>query len=327
MRQWLRKNSGLLWQAGVVIGFGLLLFLIVTNTITNIKRAGLASGFDFLGSTAGFDVGFHIIDYDETDTYGRAFWVGVTNTLLVSSLGIIFASLIGFMVGMARTAHNWMLSRLAGAYVEVVRNIPLLLQLFFWYFAVLRNLPSPQESIAFKDAVFINIRGLYFPRLVDLWQWKWELPVLDGFNFSGGIHVVPELSALVVALSVYTAAFIAEVVRGGLLAVSKGQHEAAEALGLNRLQILRYITLPQAMRVIIPPLANQYLNLTKNSTLAAAIAFPDLVHVFAGTALLQTGQAVEIMCLTMGFYLAASLTIAVIMNLFNKRFMRYGLTR
>jgi general L-amino acid transport system permease protein len=349
---------------------------LVHNVATNLERQGIASGFGFFQRVAGFDIIQHLIPYDEQSTYGRAFVVALLNTLLVATLGVLGATLLGFLLGVARLSPNWLVSRLALVYVEALRNVPLLLQLFFWYFAVLRNLPSARDSLSAFDIVFLNIRGLYVPKPqlaagAGLWlglcaatvvlaaalvAWgrrrarqtgqllpagrvalalvvllpvglyyatgrplSWELPALTGFNFSGGLSLLPELVALVVALTTYTAAFIAEIVRAGILAVPRGQFEAALALGLTRSQTLRLVVVPQAMRVIVPPLTSQYLNLTKNSSLAAAIAYPDLVLVFAGTVLMQTGQAVEVIAITMGVYLFLSLAISLAMNLYNRR--------
>ena len=362
-------------QALVLIGVVLLGIYLVDNTLANMKARGIASGFEFLGRTAGFSIATHLIDYEEANTYGRAFLVGLLNTLLVSVVGIVFATVLGFTIGVARLSNNWLISRLATLYIEIIRNVPLLLQLFFWYFAVLRNLPSPKASIDFYGVVFLNKRGLFTPNpvfgpeivwsgisllvaigfIVCLAYWSrrrrdrrghslpvttisiviltgvpvmslwftdfpiiWELPVLKGFNFRGGTTIIPELVALTLALSLYTASFIAEVVRAGILSVNRGQSEAAYALGLHRTLTLRLVVIPQALRVIIPPLTNQYLNLTKNSSLAAAIAYPDLVLVFAGTTLMQTGQAVEIIAITMSVYLTLSLAIAAGMNLYNR---------
>ncbi len=370
------KLRALFFQALILAGTLLLAGFIVGNTLDNLERRGITSGFGFLSSTAGFGIIQSLIDYSEESSYGRAFLVGLFNTLLVSGLGILLATALGFLIGVARLSSNWLISRLAAVYIEVFRNIPLLLQLFFWYFAVLRTLPSPRASFALGDAVFLNIRGLYLPRLVPeaafwwipaalllaavgvllLARWArrrreqtgaafhtayvslglllglpllatavtgfpfaWEYPVLKGFNFRGGLVLIPELVALLMALSVYTAAFIAEIVRAGILSVSHGQTEAAYALGLRPSQTLRLVVIPQAMRVIIPPLTNQYLNLTKNSSLAAAIAYPDLVSVFAGTVLNQTGQAIEVIAITMGVYLTISLLIALGMNWYNRR--------
>lgn len=349
---------------------------VVNNVAENLRRQNIASGFDFLDRTAGFDVSQSLIEYSNISTYGRAFWVGLLNTLLAATLGIVAATLIGFVVGIARLSSNWLIARLATAYVEVVRNIPLLLQLFFWYFAVLKGLPSPRQSYALPGGAHFNVRGLYLPAPVlqpgfeavaialaagllvaaVLWWWSrrrqaltgqrlpvfwtalltvvalplaafvaagsplgFEYPELQGFNFQGGIPVLPELIALLLGLSIYTASFIAEIVRAGILGVPKGQTEAAEALGLSRGQTLRLVVIPLALRIIIPPLTSQYLNLTKNSSLAVAIGYPDFVSVFAGTVLNQTGQAVEIILITMGVYLTLSLVTSLFMNWFNRR--------
>ena len=346
------------------------------NTVENMAKQGIASGFNFLGTTAGFNVTSSLIEYDSTSTYGRAFWVGLLNTLMVSGVSIFFATILGFIIGIARLSNNWLIAKIATVYIEVLRNIPLLLQIFFWYFAVLRPLPSPRESIEMFNAIFINNRGLYLPSpnfedgsmwilmafiaaivaIVFTARWSkkrhdeegkefplfstsigllvglpflallgtgfpvtWGVPSLQGFNFQGGMVIIPEFVALAIALSTYTAAFIAEVVRAGIQSVSTGQTEAASALGLKSGQVLRFVTIPQALRVIIPPLTNQYLNLAKNSSLAAAIAYPDLVLVFAGTVLMQTGQAVEIIFITMAMYLLMSLVISLFMNWYNKR--------
>ena len=350
---------------------------LVNNTLENLERQGIASGFGFLETTAGFSISMSLIEYSEESSYGRAFLVGLLNTLLVSVVGVFIATIIGFIIGIARLSHNWLISKLAAAYIEILRNIPLLLQLFFWYFAVLRVLPSPKQSkLNLFDAFFLNIRGLHVPKpifepgfdwvwialliaivaVVVLARWarkrqektgeqfpvffaslgilvglpllaaiatgfpiSWDLPVLKGFNFRGGIVLIPELVALLVALALYTAAFIAEIVRAGIMAVSHGQTEAAYAMGLRPGPTLRLVVIPQALRVIIPPLTSQYLNLTKNSSLAAAIAYPDIVLVFAGTVLMQTGQAVEIIVITMACYLAISLIISSFMNWYNKK--------
>ncbi len=353
-----------------------LLAFVADNMIANLARRGIRTGLAFLNEQAGFGILFSLIPYSEASTYGRAFLVGLLNTLLVSALGIVAATIIGFVVGLARLAPNWLVSRLAGAYVETIRNVPLLLQIFFWYFAVLRALPLPRQSVSFLGVAFLNNRGLYLPApthsqggvwvglaavagaglvalavraarrrrtrgetgapalaagwgaalaLIVAVAWTvgfaagWMRPHLAGFNFRGGAVLIPEFVAMFVALSIYTAAYIAEVVRAGVLAVSRGQTEAAMALGLTRGQTLRLVVVPQAMRVIVPPLTNQYLNLTKNSSLAAAIAYPELVSVFAGTVLNQTGQAVVVIGITMAVYLAISLAIALAMNLYNRR--------
>jgi general L-amino acid transport system permease protein len=355
------------------VAFGLYVF---QNTQTNLQRLGIASGFDFLSSPSGFGIIQTLIPYSATSTYGRVFWVGLLNTLLVSALGIILATLLGFVIGVARLSKNWLIAKLALVYIEIFRNIPLLLQIFFWYFAVLRAVPSPRQSLSLGDVFFLNIRGLYLPApqfqpgfggvlaapvvaivlVIALSRWArqrqlatgqpfpvlrtslalllglplatfwlmgsplhWEYPELRGFNFQGGLVVIPEMASLLLALTIYTAAFIAEIVRAGIQAVSHGQTEASFSLGLNSRLTLRLIILPQALRVIIPPLTNQYLNLTKNSSLAAAIGYPDLVAAFAGTTLNQTGQAIECIAITMAVYLTISLLISLIMNWYNRR--------
>jgi len=357
-----------------VVGF--LVYGATRNAIDNLARAQIASGFGFWNTTAGFDISQTLIEYSARgSTYGRAFWVGLLNTLLVAGLGIIFATILGFIVGISRLSSNWLLSKVAGGYVETIRNLPLLLQLLFWYNAVLKALPDIRESIVVGGA-FLNNRGLFLPEPVFksgfgavaivglvgiagsiafyLWARKrqertgqqapvfwvavalvlglplavfalagfplgFDFPKAGRFNIVGGVEVLPEFAALLFGLSVYTAAFIAEVVRAGILAVSRGQSEAAYSLGLRPGPTLRLIVVPQAMRVIIPPLTSQYLNLTKNSSLAVAIGYPDLVQVFTGTVLNQTGQAVEVVAITMLVYLVISLTTSLLMNIYNSR--------
>ena len=369
-----RKNRAVVYQAVTIVAVIAAIAFLSQNAIENMARLKIASGFGFWSTEAGFDITMSLIAYDEASSYGRAFVVGLLNTVLVSAIGIAFATVFGFTIGIARLSGNWLIARLAAAYIETLRNIPLLLQLFFWYFAVLRALPSPRRSWDLADAIFLNNRGLYLPApdigptagwlifavvlvafvaavsafrarkeprafgmsllvalglpavgmLVLLVLPAWEAPALKGFNFRGGIVLIPELVALVLALSIYTAAFIAENVRSGIQAVSVGQVEAARSLGLSRGQTLRSVVVPQALRVIIPPLTNQYLNLTKNSSLAAAIAYPDLVSVFAGTVLNQTGQAVEVIAITMAVYLFISVSISILMNLYNRWVTRTG---
>ncbi|TGN41339.1 amino acid ABC transporter permease [Marinobacter confluentis] len=348
---------------------------LVDNTLSNMESRGISTGFGFLNETAGFGIIMSLVPYDATMTYGRTFFVGLMNTLLVSAMGIVAATIIGFIIGVARLSSNWLVAKLALVYIEVIRNIPLLLQIFFWYFAVLGSLPSPRQSVEVGGSFFLNNRGLYLPEpitqdgfglvwgalivaivaVVGLRTWakrrqlatgqifptfkvgfailvilpvlayltagaplEWDLPALKGFNFGGGITIIPELAALWIALSLYTASFIAEIVRSGILSVSKGQTEAAKALGLPNGLTLRLVVIPQAMRVIIPPLTSQYLNLAKNSSLATAIGYPDLVAVFMGTTLNQTGQAVEVVAITMAVYLTISLTISLFMNIYNR---------
>ena len=356
-----------------VVGFGMYIF---GNTAANLEKQGIATGFRFMGTTAGFGIITHLIDYTEASSYGRAFAVGFLNTMLVAFTGIIAATIIGVFIGIARLSHNWLISRLAMVYIELFRNIPLLLQIFFWYFAVLRALPAPKNSVNFMDGVFINNRGIYLPSaiyeegfslvlgalfiaivaVIFMARWahkrqdatgqpfhtfyvaiailvglpllaltvtgfplSWEIPALKGFNFKGGTVIIPEFVALWLSLSVYTASFIAEIVRAGIQAVSHGQTEASHALGLTAGPTLRLVILPQALRVIIPPLSSQFLNLTKNSSLATAIAYPEMVSVFTGTVLNQTGQAVEIISMTMAVYLSISLGISAFMNWYNAR--------
>jgi general L-amino acid transport system permease protein len=373
-----RSVQGVFYQLITLGLVALGIYYIVTNTARNMLERGLASGFHFLGVESQFDIGMTLIEYSPTSTYFDSFIVGLLNTLLVAGIGILFATIIGFTVGIMRLSSNWLIAKIAEAYVEILRNIPLLLQIFFWYFAVLRALPKPKQSLELYDSFFLNNRGLFIPDtvfgegssiifyllwltiIISIGMFIWakrrqdrtgerfpafyvstalilgtffislaatgfpvsfEYPELKGFNFKGGVKLIPELVALTFALAMYTASFIAEVVRGGIMAVSKGQTEAAKSVGLKQNLILRLIIIPQALRIIVPPLTNQYLNLTKNSSLAAAIAYPDLVLVFAGTALMQTGQAIEIIGMVMGVYLFLSLFTSLIMNLFN-RFMK-----
>ena len=305
------RLRAILFQALVIVGVVALFAMLFSNTLDNLSRRGIQTGFGFLDHQAGFAILSSLIPYSETSSYGRAFLVGLLNTLLVSGLAIVVSTILGFIIGIARLAPNWLVARLAGVYVETIRNVPLLLQIFFWYFAVLRSLPLPRQSISLFGVAFLNNRGLYLPSFD-------SVPHLAGLNFQGGFVLIPEFVALLAALSIYTAAYIAEVVRAGVLSVGRGQTEAAYALGLTRGQTLRLVIVPQAMRVIVPPLTNQYLNLTKNSSLAAAIAFPELVSVFAGSVLNQTGQAVVVIGITMAVYLAISLSISLGMNLYNR---------
>lgn len=351
--------------------------IIVNNTMANLASQGIASGFGFLNTTAGFAIGYSpFVGYSEENTYGWALYVGMLNTLLVAFIGIIFATIIGFVMGVARLSKNWLIAKMALIYIEMMRNIPVLLQIFFWYFGVLRALPGPRQSLEFGANIFANNRGLFIPSPVPedgfnvvvialiiaifacvmLAKWSkkrmeltgqpfpvfltslgilialpalaavvmggpmsWDNPALKGFNFRGGAEIPPELVSLAFALALYTGGFIAEIVRAGISAVDKGQTEAAYALGIKPGVTLRMVVIPQALRVIIPPLTSQYLNLTKNSSLAAAIAYPDIVLVFAGTVLMQTGQAVEIIAITMGFYLIVSLLISTFMNWYNNK--------
>ncbi len=370
------ENRSMVFQVLVAAGLAYFFYTIYNNTLTNMEARGIRTGFGFMSQPAGFDILLKLIPYEATDSYGRTFFVGLLNTLLVSFISIIFATLLGFLVGVSRLSANWLVSKVATIFVETFRNIPLLLQIFFWYFAVLAALPGVRSSLNFADSVFLNVRGLSVPRIIwgegssiifyafiaaiigifflSRWARKrqeatgqpfallWanlglliglpllaflltgmnatiEVPKLQGFGFQGGMTLIPELMALTVALSVYTAAFIAEAVRAGVQSVSHGQVEAAAALGLPNAKVLRFVTIPQALRVIVPPLNSQYQNLIKNSSLAMAIGYPDLVAVFMGSTLNQVGQAVEIVFMTMMVYLAINLTLSTFMNWYNAR--------
>lgn len=349
----------------------------IYNAVTNMQARGMPTGFGFWNEVAGFDINLHLISYTNLSTYGRAFWVGLLNTLLIAVICIPLATLLGFAIGVARLSPNWLLSRLALVYTSILRNIPLLLLLLFWYNAVLKSLPGPRQSISIGDVVFLENRGLYLPMPVPREQTVWfisaiaaalilaagfrewarrrqertgeqapsalvavglilglpaiasvaggapfgfDIAKLSGFNLKGGLQVIPEMAALVFGLVTFTAAFIAEIVRAGLLAVPVGQSEAAAALGLHRGLTMKLVVIPQAMRLITPPLTSQYLNIVKNSSLAVFIGYPDLVQIFAGTVLNQTQAAVQVMAITMAVYLFISLAVAVALNLFNVRY-------
>lgn len=370
------RIRGLVVQ-GLLLGvLAFVAYEVVSNARTNMVQRGIPLGFDFWNRIAGFDINLTLIDYSAVSTYGRAFWVGLLNTLLVAAIGIVLTTVLGFTIGVARLSKNFVVAKLAAVYVETLRNIPLLLQLLFWYNAVLKPLPNPRDAIAVGGGIFLHNRGLAMPApqfgagsqyvgaalvvaiALSLAYRYWacsvqhatgvqkpvtlvslllvvlvplaayfaagrpiglDYPQLRGFNFVGGLHVLPEFAALLLGLTLYTATFIAEIVRAGILSVSKGQTEAAAALGLKAPQILKLVVLPQAMRVIIPPLTNQYLNLTKNSSLAVFIGYPDLVQVFAGTVLNQTGAAVQVIAITMAVYLVISLVTSLGMGLYNRR--------
>jgi len=350
------------------------------NAQVNMDNRGIDFGLHFWGQEASFDIQFSLIEYDGSHSYGRAYLVGLLNTILVAVIGIFFATILGVIIGVSRLSSNYLISKVAEWYIEIFRNIPLLLQLFFWYFAALRALPLPKEAINFFDISFLSIKGLYVPRflwtnfdvfiysvvasiitIIFVYRYaknkqertglqtptllislslltilpllsfliggtsvRFEFPELIQqtetiYNYTGGVKIIPELMALALALSLYTATFIAECVRAGILGVSKGQKEAAGSLGLTPGQTLKLVVMPQALRIIIPPTTNQYLNLTKNSSLAAAIAYPDIVLVFAGTAMMQTGRAIEIVSITMFTYLTLSIAISIFMNWYNKK--------
>ena len=350
------------------------------NAQVNMDNRGIDFGLRFLGEEASFDIQFSLIEYSGASSYARAYLVGVLNTILVAVIGIFFATILGVVIGISRLSSNYLIAKVAEWYIEIFRNIPLLLQLFFWYFAALRALPLPKEAINFFDTAYLSVKGLYIPKFIwtnfDIFFYSiiasivaiifvfkyaknqqeqtgrripsffislgiivllplltfliggvslsFEYPVLTQlsktiFNYIGGVAIIPELMALALALSLYTATFIAECVRAGIMGVTKGQKEAAASIGLTPGQILRLVVMPQALRIIIPPTTNQYLNLTKNSSLAAAIAYPDIVLVFAGTAMMQTGRAIEIVSITMLTYLSLSIAISIFMNWYNKK--------
>ncbi len=371
----------MLLQIAVLCALLLAMFWLVANVQSNLERQNINSGFGFLSERAGFGINQTLIDYTEDSSFARVLTVGLLNTLLVSILGIAFATVLGFALGVARLSNNWLINKMAMVYVEIFRNVPLLLQIMFWYFGVLRNLPPPRRALDIADGVFLSNRGIVVPALqsgpgawayglvilgsiaaffwlrrrarlsllesgtaAPVWRpllavviggvlaaalivgvpFSFDMPQLKGFNFRGGITVIPEFVALLLALSLYTASFIAEIVRAGIQSVSKGQREAASALGLPDNKALRLVVIPQALRVIIPPLTSQYLNLTKNSSLAVAIAYPDIVSVFAGTTLTQVGQAVEIIFITMMIYLSLSLLTSWAMNRYNARIALVG---
>jgi len=370
------EKRGYLFQALLFIFVAYLAYSAFDNARDNLVKQKIASGFGFWDATAGFDIGQRLIPYETTSSYGRAFWVGLLNTLLVAGVGIFFATILGFIIGIARLSSNWLVQKLSTIYVEAIRNTPLLLQLLFWYNAVLKALPEVRESLPIPGGAFLNTRGLFVPEpvfggkfdvvlyalaagLVGYFffgRWaknrqaatgeqspmalafiglvialplavyflmgqplSFNYPDLGRFNIRGGVQVYPEFVALTLGLVIYTAAFIAEAVRAGIQAVSKGQTEAAYALGLRSGPTLDLVVIPQAMRVIIPPLTSNYLNLTKNSSLAVAIGYPDLVQVFTGTVLNQTGQAVEVVAITMLVYLTISLSTSLLMNWYNAR--------
>ena len=357
-----------------VIGF------FTINAQLNMDERGIDFGYGFLSQESSFDVQFSLIEYDGSHSYAKAYLVGLLNTILVSVLGIIFCTIIGVIVGIARLSPNYLIRNTAAWYVEFFRNVPLLLQIFFWYYAALRALPLPENTEPLFGVTYLTVKGYYIPRFIwenfdiliysilaavisiffirnyerklqeekgqqlpvllisiglllifpaitfvtGMVQLEVALPVLKqlsktSFIYAEGLSVPPELLALVLALSLYTATFVAECVRAGVQGVSKGQKEAAASVGLTPNQILKLVIMPQALRIIIPPTTNQYLNLTKNSSLAAAIAYPDLVLVFAGTALMQTGRAIEIVSITMLTYLTLSLAISLLMNWYNKK--------
>ncbi len=310
------KQRRILIQLLAAALVGLAAWWLVHNVSLNVSARGLRTGFGFLADRAGFSISPSLIDFSENSTFGRAFLVGLLNTLLVAALAIPLASLLGLLIGIAALAPDKLLRRLATVYVETFRNIPPLLQLFFIYGVALRALPVPRQSWSLFDVVFLNNRGLLVP-----WPGA-GVPRLDGFNFTGGVSLTPELVALVLTLTIYQAAYVAETVRGGILAIAAGQGEAALALGMRRGQVLRHVILPQALRVMLPPLVTIYVNIMKGSSLAAAIAYPDLIAVFAGTALNIIGHAIEIMILCGAVYLTVSFGIAALLGLYEAHLAR-----
>ena len=370
------KVRGILYQLITIVAFAALALYIAHNTAQNIEARGIKSGFDFLNQSSGFDITESPIPYSTKSTHWDVYKVGLINTLIISFFGIILTSILGLIIGVARLSSNWIISRLAATYIETFRNIPVLLQILFWYNVVLAAMPSVRQSYSFFNSIFINQRGIFIPKPIFLdgsiyigisvivalvlgWfvhKWakkrleetgkefpvfltnlailillplityfvtgkpvEFDYPVLKGFNFEGGKTYTPEFLALLFALTIYTATFIAEAIRSGIEAVSKGQKEAAQALGLSKMQSLKLVILPQAIRVAIPPIISQYLNLIKNSSLAAAIGYPELVTVFAGTSLNVTGQALEIIAITMGTYLVISIIVSLVLNWFNHK--------
>ncbi len=371
-----QKVRGIVFQLLTVIGLVAFLWYIGVNTVHNIEQRGIKTGFAFLNTTAGFAINESPIPYSETSTYWRVFEVGVLNTLIVSFWAIVLSTILGLFIGVARLSKNWLIAKLASAYIDTFRNIPILLQILFWYNVVLATLPSPRQSIEFFNSIFLNNRGFIVPRpifgesgwyilagiitaiLIDYFinKWlnkrqeetgqeffflpwgililfvvpyifylfapntiQWDIPHLKGFNFRGGKVFSPEFLALAFALTIYTATFIAEAIRSGIEAVKKGQKEAAASIGLTPYQSLKLVILPQAIRIAIPPTINQYLNVVKNSSLATAIGYPEVVTVFAGTALNQVGQAIEMISMTMAVYLVISLIVSAILNFINHK--------
>ncbi|SMM98839.1 Glutamate Aspartate transport system permease protein GltJ (TC 3.A.1.3.4) [uncultured Candidatus Thioglobus sp.] len=370
------KVRAFLFQLTVLLAIIYLTYGAIGNLFENIESRGIQTGFGFLEAESGFDIAEYLIDYSSSSTNLRVFYVGLINTIFVSLIGIFFATIIGLIIGIARLSNNWLIAKLAGGYIELFRNIPILLQILFWYNLALASFPSPKQSFELFGAVFVNLRGIYMPKPIATEGVIWvvvalivgivlkllikryfnnkrdktgietntlgyslllivglpvivylllgspvhfDYPALTGFNFKGGMSLSPEFLSLVFALSVYTATYIAEAIRSGIESVSTGQKEAALAMGLTQKQSLKLVILPQALKVAIPPIINQYLNLTKNSSLAAAIGYSELVSVFAGTVLNQVGQAIEIILMTMAVYLTISLVISLILNIVNRK--------
>jgi general L-amino acid transport system permease protein len=315
-----RRGRELFVQAAVAALLLLAAAFLLWNVSQNLASSRIAVGFAFLWREAGFEIGeTGFIAYSAADNYLRALAVGLANTFRVAIVGVVLTTLLGAAVGLARLSPNWLLARLASAYVEVMRNVPLLVQLFFWYALISESLPGPAEALNPLPGVFLSNRGIYFPLPGDV-------PELSGFNFTGGAALSPEFATLLIGLVTYTAGFIAEIVRAGILSVSRGQVEAARSMGLVRRDELRFIVLPQALRLMVPPMTSQYLNLTKNSSLAVAIGYPDLVSI-ANTTMNQTGQAIEGVAIIMAVFLTISLSISAFMNWYNRRAALRGLAR
>jgi general L-amino acid transport system permease protein len=371
-----KRVRDVFYQAALLIGLVALLVYFIRNASQNMVQAGIASGFDFLWRTSGIEVPFVLTNYTQSDNILALFWAGVANTMLVTVIALVLATALGFLIGIARLSSIWLVQAIAGAYVEFVRNIPLLFFVLFWYFGVIAALPAPRESLSVFGVAFLNNRGLTIPlpdaganfkyafiaiAISCLLHWlflrwarrrkeatgqdapilrvglvllllipalalawatlatRWDIPVLRGFNYRGGFVVIPEFVALLAALVTYTAGFIAEIVRGGIQSVPHGQIEASSALGLRPGPTLRLVTIPQALRVMTPPMTNQYLNVLKNSSFGAAIAYPDVVSLFMGSALNNTGQAIEIIAMTLAVYLVIGLAVSAFMNWYNAR--------
>jgi general L-amino acid transport system permease protein len=373
-RQRKAKRKAFLIQAFAVLAMAILVAILVRNTVANLQARGLASGFDFLWREAGFKMAFSLIQVGPTSTYGRIFLAGLLNSILVAGAGIVVATVLGFVIGIARVSSSVPIRLAARAYVEVVRNLPLLLHLLLWQTLILRSLPTVRQAFGLGDVVFLSNRGLYLPvplgngrgvvitmalaaglaMLAVAWRVGrsaqrqgepvpryvsilvaagllcgglalsgvgWQVPVLEGFDFRGGVKLMPELVSLVAALAIYNAAFIGEIVRAGIESVRPGQREAAAALGLPPRLILRLVVVPQALRVMVPPIGNQYTHIIKASSLATVVGFPDLVSVFLGTSLNQTGRAVEIVAMTAFVYLFLCISMALATGLYNRRVM------
>ncbi len=369
------KTRGFLFQVVVLVSVIALFYHFTNNVVSNIEARGINVGFSFLTSESGFAISESLISYDESSNYLRVFYVGILNTLYVSIIAIIFSSLIGLIVGISRLSSNWLVRKFSSGYIELFRNIPLLLQILFWYNLIINTFPPVRQSITFFDIIFVNLRGIYLPKMIPeagffyllmvifviivgtfLFKYyariqkektgktvygsryvlaaifiiplayylldrplHFEISKLSGFNFRGGLIISTEFFALVFALSIYTATYIAEAIRSGIESVNKGQKEAAKSLGLTTGQSLKFVILPQALRVAVPPIISQYLNVAKNSSLAVAIGYPDLVSVFTGTTLNKVGQALEIIMMTMLVYLVISLLISLILNIINHK--------